>query len=114
MLISLDNIGINIYILSSFTGGPDGEEECKRLREDVKKAKIEIRKLGKCKVGMSDWELFIRRQAWEEEARARKLENNICWGGGNPTHKWALSEAERHAKRCENISLYGQEDAPIP
>lgn len=83
--------------------GFDDDPECNRLNEEVNAAKAEVGRLGRCIVGMSDFELSIRRSAWLREAVARAHRDQRCWAGGDEGHQNAQQEAWKHVGNCERL-----------
>ncbi len=83
--------------------GPD--DECDRLNADVQRAKAVVGTLGKCKAGMTRWELGMRAKAWLAEAVARSKRDVRCWAGGDGVHQQAQSQAWINVSKCQALKL---------
>lgn len=81
------------------------DEECKRLNDNVQRAKAATGALGKCKAGMSFGELAVRHKVWLEEATARSIRDTKCWGGGDDGHQIAHANAWKNVGTCASLSV---------
>lgn len=83
---------------------PPSEDECSRLNGAVQDAKSVTQSLGRCKAGMSQYELLQRKNAFLDEASARAKRDQKCWGGGDAGHQQAQSQAWQAAGTCGRIA----------
>ncbi|HFB65733.1 MAG TPA: hypothetical protein ENJ60_09360 [Aeromonadales bacterium] len=81
------------------------DDECKKLNEDVNRAKKKVGKLGACKKGMSKFELMIRKRAWLKLASARSHRDQKCWSGGDIGHQQAQAAAWQNLGKCAGLLL---------
>ena len=81
----------------------DDDDECERLNRNVQKAKKEVGRVGACRAGMSQFDLWVRRNAWLDLAQARAISDEKCWGGGNDGHQQAQASAWQHVGKCKSL-----------
>lgn len=81
----------------------DEDDECEKLNKNVQKAKKKVGKVGACRAGMSQFDLWIRRNAWFDLAKARAISDEKCWGGGDDGHQQAQASAWQHVGNCERL-----------
>ncbi|RMH87208.1 hypothetical protein EBB59_13330 [Lysobacter pythonis] len=74
--------------------------ECEKLNSDVRKAKDIVASLGRCKWGMSRFELKQRYSAWLSLAVSRAKRDMKCWSGGDEGHQTAQANAWTNMGRC--------------
>jgi RHS repeat-associated protein len=81
------------------------DDPCKRLNDDVQRAKDEVGKFkpAACSIGMSRWDLQQRQNAWLNEAVARAKRDQICWAGGDAGHQTAQASAWSHVGQCARL-----------
>jgi uncharacterized protein RhaS with RHS repeats len=80
-----------------------GGDKCQELNNDVQRAKKLVGSVGKCLVGMSRWDLELRRRAWLALAIARARRDEICWNGGDYNHQVEQAMAWKHAGDCASM-----------
>jgi len=84
----------------------DGKD-CQDLNKDVQDAKKEVGKVGRCRPGMSRYELQIRKDAWVKLAAARARRDKRCWSGGDIGHQQAQADAWKNAGNCSSLMHSG-------
>jgi RHS repeat-associated protein len=81
----------------------DSDDECKKLNQKVGSAKKEVGMLGKCRAGMSKYELRIRKAAWLRLAQARSQREQKCWNGGDLGHQTQLADVWKNVGTCSGL-----------
>jgi hypothetical protein len=83
------------------------KEECDKLNDDVQAAKSQTYQLGRCRAGMSGFELRLRELAWLREAVARARRDVSCWLGGDASHQQAQAQAWQNVANCQALIWSG-------
>ncbi|MCP4474736.1 MAG: hypothetical protein GY821_09270 [Gammaproteobacteria bacterium] len=78
----------------------NNDDDCKKLNDEVQKAKRRTGSLGKCRPGMSSYQRATRKEAWLQEAVARERSDNKCHSGGNAGHQMARARAWQNVQNC--------------
>ena len=98
-------INETIDAISHATSGDQCKDPCDELNERVKAAKRAISAFGRgraaCKLGMSYYQLSVRKDAWLNLATARAQRDERCWNGGDEGHQQAQADAWSHVGKCQ-------------
>jgi len=90
----------------TYTGqgnSPDDDPDCSRFRQAVRDAKAVVRTLSQCRLGMNNYELLLRKDAWLNLATARSTYHQRCWAGGNETHQNEEAIASQKVGACDAL-----------
>jgi cytochrome c556 len=79
------------------------DDDCDKRSKAVQDAKKRVGALGKCRAGMSRYELQIRADAWLDLAISRARRDQKCWQGGDEGHQDAQAEAWQNAAKCQEM-----------